>query len=73
MSTVAIVYFSGTGHTHLMAESVADGVRKVEDTKAKLLRITGDQINQGRWSDSNTLNQLEAADAIIFGSPTYMG
>ncbi|MDB9312843.1 flavodoxin family protein [Spirulina sp. CS-785/01] len=73
MVQIAIVYFSGSGHTHLMAEAVADGVRKVADTNVKLLRITGEQVNQGRWNDSDTLNQLENADAIVFGSPTYMG
>jgi NAD(P)H dehydrogenase (quinone) len=25
MTTVAVVYFSGAGHTHLMAEAVAEG------------------------------------------------
>jgi len=32
MPTIAIVYFSGTGHTHLMAQAIAEGALKVEDT-----------------------------------------
>jgi NAD(P)H dehydrogenase (quinone) len=72
MATIAIVYFSGGGHTHLMAEAVAAGVRQVGHT-ADLLRITGDQIVEGRWQDDGYMVRLAAADAIVFGSPTYMG
>lgn len=73
MVKVAIVYFSGTGHTHLMAEAIAVGVNKIADTQAELLRITGDNIEKGRWKNNEVLAKLDAADAIIFGSPTYMG
>lgn len=73
MATVAIVYFSGTGHTHLMAEAIAAGVNQVSAATAKLLRVTGEQIVNGRWKDAATLETLAAADAIVFGSPTYMG
>jgi len=73
MATVAIVYFSGSGHTHLMAESVAQGARQVSGTEAVLLRITGSQIVEGRWQDDAMLEALNQADAIVFGTPTYMG
>ncbi len=73
MATVAVVYFSGTGHTHLMAEAVASGASQVPNTAVSLLRITGDQIEKGRWKDDAILGTLGGADAIIFGSPTYMG
>ena len=73
MTKVAIVYFSGTGHTHLMAEAVAEGANSVENTTAELLRITGEQIQDGRWSDDALIEKLNQADAIVFGSPTYMG
>ncbi|MBE9160715.1 flavodoxin family protein [Nodosilinea sp. LEGE 06152] len=72
MATIAIVYFSGGGHTHLMAEAIAAGVRTAGHT-ADLLRITGEQINQGRWQDDAVMARLNEADAIVFGSPTYMG
>jgi NAD(P)H dehydrogenase (quinone) len=72
MQTIAIVYFSGSGHTHLMAEAVAEGVRK-SGARAELLRITGEQIHNGRWQNDEMLEKLAQADAIIFGSPTYMG
>ncbi|PMB21229.1 flavodoxin family protein [Fischerella thermalis] len=73
MTTVAIVYFSGSGHTHLMAQAVAAGASQVEGTKVELLRITGEQIVNGRWQDDRILEQLSQADAIVFGTPTYMG
>lgn len=73
MSTVAIVYFSGAGHTHLMAQAIAEGAKKFTGTEVELLRITGEQIVNGRWQDATILEKLSQADAIVFGSPTYMG
>jgi NAD(P)H dehydrogenase (quinone) len=73
MTTIAIVYFSGSGHTHLMAEAIAQGASQVAGTTAELLRITGDEIVQGRWKNPEVLEKLAQADAIVFGSPTYMG
>jgi NAD(P)H dehydrogenase (quinone) len=73
MTNIAIGYFSGTGHTHLMAEAIALGVEKNPDTNVQLLRITGEQIVNGRWKNEEILASLTGADAIIFGSPTYMG
>jgi NAD(P)H dehydrogenase (quinone) len=73
MTNIAIVYFSGSGHTHLMAEAVATGAQQVSNTHVELLRITGDQIIGGRWQNDDYLAKLLAADAIVFGSPTYMG
>lgn len=73
MTSVAVVYFSGQGHTHLMAEAAVEGAQSVEGVEAKALRITGEQIQAGRWKDDEIIAQLTAADAIIFGSPTYMG
>lgn len=72
MTTVAIVYFSGSGHTHLMAEAIASGVEQAA-SQAVLLRISGEQIVQGRWQDDAIMVALNGADAIIFGTPTYMG
>ena len=73
MPTVAIVYFSGQNHTHLMAQAIAEGAKKFEDIRVELLRITGEQITDGRWQDDTILAKLNEADAIVFGSPTYMG
>mgnify|MGYP003630130093 CR=1 FL=1 len=61
---VAIVYHSGYGHTAKQAEGVKRGVESVEGAEALLMDI--DEA-QSRWDD------LEQVEAIIFGSPTYMG
>jgi NAD(P)H dehydrogenase (quinone) len=73
MGSVAIIYFSGTGHTHLMAEAITAGVHRCADARVDLLRIEGAQIRDGRWFDEKFMASLQTADAIIFGSPTYMG
>ncbi len=73
MTEIAIVYFSGTGHTHLMAEAIGKGASQVAGTNVELLRITGDRIVEGRWQDDAMMAKLQATDAIVFGSPTYMG
>lgn len=62
MSKIAIVFHSGYGHTQRVAQAVADGAG------AELITIDADgNLPEGGWE---TLN---AATAIIFGSPTYMG
>jgi NAD(P)H dehydrogenase (quinone) len=61
---VAIVYHSGYGHTRRQAEAVCEGVGQVPGTEALLLSI---EEAQRRWRD------LAAAEAIIFGAPTYVG
>lgn len=61
---VAIVYHSGFGNTAKQAQAVAAGVMEVEGAAALL--ITVDNVAQ-HWQD------LDEADAIIFGTPTYMG
>ena len=73
MTTVAIVYFSATGNTKLMAEAIAEGASSVEGTEAKVFRITGEQIEAGRWKDDAVIEALHTSDAIVIGSPTYMG
>jgi NAD(P)H dehydrogenase (quinone) len=73
MKSVVVVYFSGAGHTHLMAEAIAEGVQQVPEVEVELLRIHGEQIVNGRWQDDRAMEKLDRADAIVFGSPTYMG
>ena len=62
MTKVAVVFHSGYGHTLRMAQSVAQGAN------AELVAIDAEgNVSEAGW---NTLN---SADAIIMGSPTYMG
>jgi NAD(P)H dehydrogenase (quinone) len=73
MPTVSILFFSGTGHTTKLAEAVTKGAASVAGVKTNLIAISGDDIVKGRYSNDAVFAQLDASDAIIFGSPTYMG
>ena len=73
MTQLAIVYFSGSGHTAQMAEAVARGAREVANLEVQLYALQGKDIQDGRFKNDSLLTQLDASDAIIFGSPTYMG
>ena len=62
MTQTVVVFHSGYGHTQRMAQSVAEGAQ------AELLAIDADgNLPEGGWE------LLNEADAIIMGSPTYMG
>ena len=59
---IVIVYHSGYGHTKKVAEAVAEG------SGGALIAIDAEgNLPDGSWE------KLLAADAIVFGSPTYMG
>jgi len=62
MAKVAVVFHSGYGHTLRMAQAVAEGA------SAELVPIDA----EGNLTDAGWAT-LDAADAIIMGSPTYMG
>jgi len=60
--SIVVVYFSGYGHTSLVAENVAAGA------SAELIAINENgEITESDWQ------KLNDAKAIIFGAPTYMG
>lgn len=62
MTKIAVIYHSGYGHTQRMAQAVAEGAG------AELLAIDADgNLPSSGWET------LAQADAIIMGSPTYMG
>ncbi|KCV82983.1 flavodoxin/nitric oxide synthase [Actibacterium atlanticum] len=61
---VAVVYHSGYGHTKAQAEAISEGAASIEGVTAELLDAD---------SAAADLPALESADAIVFGSPTYMG
>lgn len=62
MTDIVVVFHSGYGHTQRVAQAVADGAG------AQLLAIDADgNLPAGGWE------MLAAADAIILGTPTYMG
>ncbi len=62
MTRIVVVFHSGYGHTQRVAQAVADGAG------AQLLAIDAEgNLPEGGWE------LLAGADAIIFGTPTYMG
>ena len=73
MPTVSTIYFSGSGHTTKLAEAVHQGTTSVAGVNTHLMAISGDDIIKGRYSNEEVFAKLDASDAIIFGSPTYMG
>ncbi|MGW8762159.1 flavodoxin family protein [Streptomyces sp. NPDC055815] len=61
---VSIAFHSGYGHTTVLAEAVRAGAA---DAGATVHLIKVDEITDAEWE------LLDASDAIVFGSPTYMG
>ncbi|MFZ0710406.1 MAG: NAD(P)H-dependent oxidoreductase [Terrimicrobiaceae bacterium] len=64
MTKLAVVYHSLYGHTQLQAEAVVRGAKSIPDVAATLYTVE---------EASAKLDELDQADAIIFGCPTYMG
>lgn len=54
---IAIVYFSGAGHTAKLASAIADGAGP-----ARIINV--EATRDADWT------ALDAAQAIVFGSPT---
>ena len=86
MSKVLIVFYSMYGHIHQMAEAVAVGVREVpgcepiikrvpETLSEEVLRMMGAIEAQKSMAHIPVaqVDDLAAADAIIFGTPTRFG
>lgn len=86
MCKVLIVYYSLHGHVFRMAEAVSEGVLKVagcevlvrrvpETLPSEVLEKMGAVESQKRQAHIQvaTMDDLEEADAIIFGSPTRFG
>lgn len=62
MAKIVVIYHSGYGHTARVAETLAKAAA------AELIAIDAEgNISDAAWE------QLNAADTIVFGAPTYMG
>jgi NAD(P)H dehydrogenase (quinone) len=83
---VLIVYYSMYGHINRMAEAVAEGVKTIKGAEAVLRRVPetlpGEVLAKMGAVDAQkkfehvplaTLEDLESADAVIFGTPTRFG
>ncbi|KIC23182.1 NADPH-dependent FMN reductase [Leisingera sp. ANG1] len=64
MKKIAVVYHSGFGHTEVQARHVHEGAQSVDGILACLIRA------EDAAQEPEKLNDM---DAIIFGSPTYLG
>lgn len=86
MSKILILYYSMYGHIQQLAQAMADGVREVdgcavtlkkvpETLPANVLEMMGAAEAQKGMADIPvaTVDDLVAADAIIFGAPTRFG
>ena len=83
---VLVLYYSMYGHIYKMAEAVTEGIHQVKDARA-ILRQAPETLSdeilgkmralETRKAQSHvpvcTLDDLEKADAIIFGTPTRFG
>ena len=83
---VLVVFYSTYGHIYQMAEAVAEGVKQVNGAEVELRRVPetlpdgvlekmGAVDAQKAFSHIPvcTVDELAAADAIIFGTPTRFG
>ena len=83
---VLVVFYSTYGHVYKMAEAVAEGVRQVDGAEVELRRVPetlpdGVLEKMGAVDAQNTfshvpvctVDELAAADAVIFGTPTRFG
>jgi NAD(P)H dehydrogenase (quinone) len=83
---VLIVYYSMYGHVHRLAQAVAEGVREVKGAEAVLRRVPETLPEEvlkkmGALEMQQSLasvpvcqvDELGAADAVIFGTPTRFG
>jgi NAD(P)H dehydrogenase (quinone) len=83
---VLIVYYSTYGHIHKMAEAIAEGVNQVGGAEVALRRVPetlpGEVLEKMGALDAQkaiahvpvcTVDELAAADAVIFGTPTRFG
>ena len=62
MSNISVVYFSGYGHTKVIAQTFA------QEIAANLIEIDANgDIQEQDWQT------LDQSDAIVFGAPTDMG
>jgi NAD(P)H dehydrogenase (quinone) len=82
MTKVLVLYYSMYGHIEVMAQAVAEGVRKVEGAEATVKRVpetmpedkaraAGAKLDQS--APIATVDELANYDAIIFGTPTRFG
>jgi len=82
MSKILVLYYSMYGHIEIMANAIAEGAKKVDNTEVFIKRVpelmpeeaaknAGVKIDQE--ADFANPEELADYDAIIFGTPTRFG
>ena len=70
--TVAVVYYSRTGTLHTLAAAVADGAEKAGG-EVRLRKVAGTEAPDAADVAEASADDLEWADAVLFGTPTRFG
>lgn len=82
MARILILYYSGYGHTEIMAGAVAEGVNAVEGCEAVVKRVpelvpdavaAGSGMKVDQSAPFASPDELADYDGIIFGTPTRFG
>ncbi len=74
MTRIAVVYHSVEGSTEALARAVAAGSVDVDGAGSPLVIGLGESdIAHGRLANQELIPALEDMQAIVFGSPTFMG
>jgi multimeric flavodoxin WrbA len=71
VTRVEVVYYTGAGHTRAIAASVCRGIDSVEGVRSGIMSV--DELGEPSDPPNACWQRLDAADAIVLGSPTYMG
>ena len=69
---IGLVYYTGTGTTEKYAQSYEQGLAS-SGAEVFVHLISGSDITEGRWSNDAVAAELDSCEAIVFGTPTYMG
>jgi multimeric flavodoxin WrbA len=73
VTTIAVVYQSGKGHTRVLAEAVLKGITQVSEVSGETFEIEGKDVHEGRFKNPKLMEALDSSDGIVFGCATYMG
>ncbi len=88
VTKILVTFYSSYGHIYKLAQSVKEGVNKVEDTRVKMRRIPELQEAKKRLSGNEayqkaqkeqaeipevSLDDLRGADGVCWGTPTRYG
>ena len=69
---IGLVYYTGSGTTGKFAEAYKEGLASL-GAEVYVHLLSGTDIVEGRWSNDDVASELDGCQAIVFGTPTYMG